>query len=299
MPDFSKGAAWMDGEIRPIAEAKISVLDWGLTHSDVTYDVVPVWQGMFFRLPDYLARFRASIEALRLAIPQTDEEIAEILNAIVAKSGLRDAYVSMTASRGVPLIPGSRDPRECGNHFYAWCVPYVHVVLPEVAERGCHLWISKASRRIPEDSVNPRAKNYHWGDFTAGLLEAKDNGYDNTALLDHQGNVTEGPGFNVFALKGNTVVTSDHGLLRGITRRTMIELCEARGLTVETRPLPLAELMEADEVFLSTSGGGAIPVSKVDDRVFSNGAPGPVAKSLREDYFALLTRGDLSQPVRY
>ena len=299
MPDFSKGAAWMAGEIIPISEAKISVLDWGLTHSDVTYDVVPVWQGMFFRLPDYLARFRASIEALRLAIPQTDEEIAEILNAIVAKSGLRDAYVSMTASRGVPLIPGSRDPRECGNHFYAWCVPYVHVVLPEVAERGCHLWISKASRRIPEDSVNPRAKNYHWGDFTAGLLEAKDNGYDNTALLDHQGNVTEGPGFNVFALKGNTVVTSDHGLLRGITRRTMIELCEARGLTVETRPLPLAELMEADEVFLSTSGGGAIPVSKVDDRVFSNGAPGPVAKSLREDYFALLTRGDLSQPVRY
>ena len=299
MPDFSKGAAWMDGEILPIAEAKISVLDWGLTHSDVTYDVVPVWQGMFFRLPDYLARFRASIEPLRLAIPQTDEEIAEILNAIVAKSGLRDAYVSMTASRGVPLIPGSRDPRECGNHFYAWCVPYVHVVLPEVAERGCHLWISKASRRIPEDSVNPRAKNYHWGDFTAGLLEAKDNGYDNTALLDHQGNVTEGPGFNVFALKGGTVVTSDHGVLHGITRRTMIELCKARGLTVEARPLPLAELMEADEVFLSTSGGGAIPVSKVDDRVFSNGAPGPVAKSLREDYFALLTRGDLSQPVRY
>ena len=299
MQDFTKGAAWIAGEIVPIAGAKISVLDWGLTHSDITYDVVPVWNGAFFRLHDYLARFRQSIDALKLSIPQTSDEIAEILHAITAKSGLREAYVSMSASRGVPMIPGSRDPRDCGNHFYAWVIPYVHVVKPDIADRGCHLWISKSSRRIPEDSVNPRAKNYHWGDFTTGLIEAKENGFDNTALLDHAGNVTEGPGFNIFALKGDTVVTSDHGVLHGITRRTMLELCQARGLKTETRPLPLSELMEADEVFLSSSGGGAIPVTRVDDRVFSNGAPGPVAKSLREDYFALLDRGDMSTPIAY
>jgi branched-chain amino acid aminotransferase len=299
MPDFSDGAAWMGGEILPIAEAKISVLDWGLTHSDITYDVVPVWGGAFFRLPDYLARFRASIDALQLSIPQTDTEIADILNAIVARSGLRRAYVSMVASRGMPMIPGSRDPRDCGNHFYAWCIPYVHVILPEVASRGCHLWISKSSRRIPEDSVSPRAKNYHWGDFTSGLLEAKSNGYDTTGLLDHDGNVTEGPGFNIFAVKGDRVVTSDHGVLHGITRRTMIELCQARGLAVETRPLPLDELMEADEVFLSSSGGGAIPVTRIDERSFGNGAPGPIASQLREDYFAMLQSSEMRQPVTY
>jgi branched-chain amino acid aminotransferase len=299
MPDFSDGAAWMGGEILPIAEAKISVLDWGLTHSDITYDVVPVWGGAFFRLPDYLTRFRASIDALQLSIPQTDTEIADILNAIVARSGLRRAYVSMVASRGMPMIPGSRDPRDCGNHFYAWCIPYVHVILPEVASRGCHLWISKSSRRIPEDSVSPRAKNYHWGDFTSGLLEAKSNGYDTTGLLDHDGNVTEGPGFNIFAVKGDRVVTSDHGVLHGITRRTMIELCQARGLAVETRPLPLDELMEADEVFLSSSGGGAIPVTRIDERSFGNGAPGPIASQLREDYFAMLQSSEMRQPVTY
>ncbi|MDU8926370.1 aminotransferase class IV [Alisedimentitalea sp. MJ-SS2] len=299
MPDFTKGAAWMDGQIIPVADAKISVLDWGLTHSDITYDVVPVWNGSFFRLPDYLARFRQSLAALQLTIPQTPEEITTILHRMVARSGLRQSYVSMVASRGVPMVAGSRDPRDCANHFYAWCVPYVHIAKPELAERGVHLWISKSSRRIPEDSVNPRAKNYHWGDFTTGLLEAKQAGFDNTALLDHDGNVTEGPGFNIFALKGNTIVTSDHGVLHGITRRTMIELCEARGLAVETRPLPLAELMEADEVFMSSSGGGAIPVTRVDDRVFSNDSPGPVARSLRADYFALLERGDLSQPITY
>ncbi|MEZ5714510.1 MAG: aminotransferase class IV [Paracoccaceae bacterium] len=297
--DFSKGAAWMAGDVMPIAEAKISVLDWGLTHSDITYDVVPVWNGAFFRLPDYLERFRASIDALKLFIPQSNDDIAAILHAIVARSGLRQAYCAMVASRGVPLIPGSRDPRDCGNHFFAWVIPYVHVITPDVAERGCRLWISKSSRRIPEDSVNPRAKNYHWGDFTAGLIEAKEAGFDTTALLDHAGNVTEGPGFNVFAVKGDTVVTSDHGVLHGLTRRTVLELCAARGLGCETRPLPLAELMEADEVFLSSSGGGAIPVTQVDDRVFSNGSPGPLARSLRADYFALLEDGALSQPVAY
>lgn len=299
MPDFAHGAAWMDGALLPIAEAKISVLDWGLTHSDITYDVVPVWDGAFFRLPDYLARFRASIDALHLHIPQTDADIAAILHRIVAASGLRAAYVSMVASRGVPGIPGSRDPRDCINHFYAWCVPYVHVILPEVASRGCHLWISKTSRRIPEDSVNPRAKNYHWGDFTSGLIDAKSRGFDTTGLLDHDGNVTEGPGFNIFAVTGDTVVTSDHGVLHGITRRTVIEMCRARGLTVETRPLPLEELMQADEVFLSSSGGGAIPVTRVDERVFSNDAPGPVASALRADYFALLEGSDMLQPIDY
>ncbi|UYV38931.1 aminotransferase class IV [Rhodobacteraceae bacterium D3-12] len=299
MSDYTHGAAQMAGSLMPISEAKLSVLDWGLTHSDITYDVVPVWEGAFFRLPDYLARFRASIDALFLHIPQTDEEIATILHDIVAASGLRSAYVSMVASRGVPGIPGSRDPRDCINHFYAWCVPYVHVILPEVAARGCHLWVSKTSRRKPQDSVNPRAKNYHWGDFTSGLIDAKSRGFDNTALLDHDGNVTEGPGFNIFALKGDRVVTSDHGVLHGITRRTVIELCTARGLTVETRPLPLAELMEADEVFLSSSGGGAIPVTRVDERVFSNDTPGPVATALRADYFALLESSDMRRPITY
>jgi branched-chain amino acid aminotransferase len=288
MQDFSKGAAWMKGVVMPIEQAAIGVLDWGLTHSDICYDVVPVWSGGFFRLPDYLERFRASTGALRLDIPQTDDEIIEILHEIVSRSGLQEAYVSLVASRGSPLIPGSRDPRECGNHFYAWCIPYVHVIKPEIAARGTHLWVSKGSRRIPEDSVNPRAKNYHWGDFTTGLFEAKDNGFDTTILLDHADNVTEGPGFNLFILKGNTVVTPDRGVLHGLTRRTVLELCAARGHTCETRALPLAEVMEADEVFLSTSSGGVVPVARIDARVFSNDAPGATSRALRDAYFALM-----------
>jgi branched-chain amino acid aminotransferase len=297
--DFSKGAAWIRGEVVPIDRASIGVLDWGLTHSDITYDVVPVWNGAFFRLPDYLERFRASVAALRLAIDQDDAAIAGILARIVATSGLRHAYVAMVASRGVPMIPGSRDPRDCANHFYAWCIPYVHVIPPAAAERGASLWVPNDVHRIPEDSVNPRAKNYHWGDFTQGLLDAKVQGFDSTVLTDHAGNITEGPGFNIFAVTGGKVVTPACGVLEGMTRRTVLELAAAEGLATETRALPLAEVLEVDEVFLSTSSGGVVPVIRIGTRVFGNGAPGPVTSRLRTAYFAALDDPALRTEIDY
>ena len=154
-------------------------------------------------------------------------------------------------------------------------------------------------RRIPADSVDPRVKNYHWGDFTSGLFEAKDRGFETTMLLDHAGNVTEGPGFNVFAVFENRLVTPENGVLHGITRRTVLDMAHERGLNVQARALPLEEFWTADEVFLSSSGGGVIPVARVDDRHFSNAAPGPVARMLRRDYFAWMERADLRSPIAY
>ncbi len=144
----------------PIAAARLPINDWGLIHSDTTYDVFPARNGGFFRLDDYIRRFQNSVAALRLDIGMDSPAIAATLTEMLAASGLRNAYVAMVASRGVPLIPGTRDPRKCGNHFYAWCAPYIRVIradLPD-AERG--VWITKSLRRIPETSVDPRVKNY-------------------------------------------------------------------------------------------------------------------------------------------
>ena len=125
--DFSAGAAWMNGKVIPVSEAKISVCDWGLTRSDITYDVVHVCDGAFFRLDDYLDRFEFSMQKLRLDVGMDRRAIRSALIMLVATSGLKSAYVSMVASRGVPIIPGTRDPRTCVNHFYAWAVPFIWV----------------------------------------------------------------------------------------------------------------------------------------------------------------------------
>lgn len=299
MTDWSKGAAWMQGEVIPIGEAKIGVTDWGLTHCDITYDVVPVIDGAFFRLSDYLNRFEASLAASRFRIGMARDQIEAALMAMVARSGLRDAYCAMVAARGTPILPGSRDPRDCANHFYAWVVPYIHVIKPEVLAQGAKVWIAKETRRIPVDSVNPHVKNYHWGDFTAGLFEAKDAGFETVLLCDHEDNVTEGPGFNVFAVRDGTVITPDAGVLQGITRATVLEICAAEGIACDVRAMPLAELMQADEVFLTSSGGGVLPIGQVDGRIYGNGAAGPIGLRLSELYRDWTRRPDLRHEIRY
>ena len=156
---WGDGAAWMNGKIVPISDAKISVLDWGLTHSDITYDVVQVWDGGFFRLDLHLERFMQSLLSSRLSVEQTSDDMRLILHRMVARSGLKRAYVAMVASRGVPLIPGTRDPRQCGNHFFAWCVPFVWVIPQDVAARGAHLLVSETVKRWDATTITGRIEN--------------------------------------------------------------------------------------------------------------------------------------------
>ena len=297
--DLSLGAAWMNGTVIPISQAAIPVNDWGLVHSDITYDVVPVIDGAFFRFDEYLARFLSSMENLHLDPGMRKRDIKAALHQMVSKSRLRDSYVAMVCSRGKPKIAGSRDPRDCDNHFFAWCVPYVHVIKPEVVEQGATAWIAQNAYRIPENSVNPRVKNYHWGDFTQGIFEAKDKNYETVILLDYDGNVTEGPGFNVFAVKDKVLITPDRGVLAGVSRKTVLEMAEHLGINTSIRSLSVEELLEADEVFLSSSGGGVIPIIRVNETIFGNGASGPISVQLNETYWKWTTLEKYRDPIDY
>ena len=297
--DLSLGAAWMKGTVIPISQATIPVNDWGLVHSDITYDVVPVIDGAFFRFDEYLARFLSSMENLHLDPGMSKRDIKAALHQMVSKSRLRDSYVAMVCSRGKPKIAGSRDPRDCDNHFFAWCVPYVHVIKPEVVEQGATAWIAQNAYRIPENSVNPLVKNYHWGDFTQGIFEAKDKNYETVILLDYDGNVTEGPGFNVFAVKDKVLITPDRGVLAGVSRKTVLEMAEHLGINTSVRSLSVEELLEADEVFLSSSGGGVIPIIRVNETIFGNGASGPISVQLNETYWAWTTLEKYRDPIDY
>mgnify|MGYP001320998876 FL=1 len=297
--DLSLGAAWMNGTVIPISQAKIPVNDWGLVHSDITYDVVPVIDGAFFRFDEYLARFLSSMEDLHLDPGISKRGIQAALHQMVSKSSLRDSYVAMVCSRGKPKIAGSRDPRDCENHFFAWCVPYVHIIKPEIVKQGATAWIAQNAYRIPENSVNPIVKNYHWGDFTQGIFEAKEKDYETVILLDYDGNVTEGPGFNVFAVKDKVLITPDKGVLAGVSRKTVLEMAEHLGINTSVRPLTVDELLEADEVFLSSSGGGVIPIIRVNETIFGNGASGPISVQLNETYWTWTTLEKYRDPIDY
>ena len=298
LPDYSQGVAFVRGQYVPIAEAAIPMTDWGFLRSDATYDVVTVWDGAFFRLDAHLERFGASCARFRLEPGLSPAEITAVLEQCVRLSGLRSAYVEMIVTRGQPPW-GSRDPRQAVNRFYAFAVPYVWIANEAQRAQGLSLIVSDV-QRIPASSVDPRAKNYHWNDLTMGLLGALDAGGDTVVLSDGAGNVVEGPGFNIFCVNAQgTLVTPAEGVLEGVTRRTVIEMAASLGLPLQARALPAAELRSACEVFLSTSGGGVLPVTRVDGHSVGDGAVGPVTRQLVQTYWDWHRDPRYSRPIRY
>lgn len=294
---FGDGVAYVAGQYVPIAQASIPITDWGFLRSDATYDVVTVWDGAFFRIDAHLERFLKSCNRWRLNPGLSPAQITRVLSRCVRLSGLRSAYVEMICTRGQPPW-GSRDPRQAVNRFYAFAVPYVWLANEQQRASGLHLMISDV-QRIPARSVDPKAKNYHWNDLTMGLFGALDAGADTVVLVDGAGHVVEGPGFNVFCVKDGAVATPDAGMLEGITRRTVIEMARTLGIALQERPVTEQELRTADEVFLSTSGGGVLPVTRVDGQAIGNGTPGAVTGRLVDTYWAWHADPGYILPVDY
>ncbi|MBN8939890.1 MAG: aminotransferase class IV [Rhizobiales bacterium] len=294
---LSEGVAFIDGHYVPLGEARIPITDRGFVRSDATYDVVHVWKGRFFRLDDYVDRFYASMAGLRMTLPCSREDLIEILHQCVRRSGLQDAYVQMTCTRGVPPR-GSRDPRLCQNRLYVFAQPFVWIANDEQRRDGLSLIIA-TPERIPPESVDPRIKNFHWLDLTMGIFEAYDRDAVVAVLPDRDGNITEGAGFNLFAVKNGRLLTPDRGVFEGMTRRTVIELAAELQLPVEVRPIATSELRDADEIFLTSTAGGIMPVTVLDGRSLGDGRPGPQSRRLHDLYWQRHEEGWLATPVNY
>ncbi len=283
-PEYAAGCAWIDGEYLPIAAARIPITDTGFTRSDCTYDVVSVWQGRFFRLDRHLQRFAASCRAARFRPPLDESGIRDVLHECVRRAALTDAYVEMIVTRGCPP-PGVRDPRQFENRFYAFAIPYVWILAPELHERGIEMVVARETTRIDASAVDPRVKNFHWGDLTRGLFEAYDREASNVVLLNSAGQVTEGPGFNVFAYSDGVLWTPEAGVLEGITRATVIELAERAGIAVRVCMFGPERLHDAAEIFITSTAGGVIAVTQLDHRPVGDGRPGAVTRALGQAYW--------------
>ena len=294
---WTDGAAYIDGAFCPVEQAKISVLDLGVTRSDCTYDVVHVWKGRFFRLDAHLDRFAASLARLRLDTGLDRTALEDVLHGCVRRAGLQDAYVSMTCTRG-RTAPGSRDLRSARNTFYCFAVPFVWIATPDQQATGVSMLISEVPR-IPPESVDPSVKNYHWLDMDMALLDAYDRGAQLVVLRDQKGGITEGPGYNVFAHVDGRWLTPAAGTLKGITRRSVIELIREDGATVDEVPVGVDQLHRADEVLVTSTAGGVMPVTTLDGAPIGAGVPGPRTTDLRDRYWARHADPAWSTPVRY
>ena len=292
------GCAYISGAYLPLREAAIPMLDWGFLRGDCVYDAIPFAQGLLFRLQDHLERFWQSMAKWRLRCPQDREQVRRICHLVVARSGLRDGLLIVILTRGQPPSLKVRNPALFENRFYAFAQ-----VLPPIADQerlrtGLEIIIAKTPR-IPERSVDSTAKNFQWGDFTQARLEAHDLGADNALLLDQDGNLAEGPGFNVFLCKGRRLSTPARNCLKGITRATVLEMAAGQGLGTEERDIPAADLFAADEAFFSSSAGGIFPVVRVNGQPIGSGGTGTITQALLKEYWRRRTDSAWCEAVDY
>ena len=287
----------MDGQYLPMHEAKLSVLDCGFLHSDATYDVVHVWKGAFFRLDDHLSRFFRGMDELHMSIPYDKNQISEILHNCVALSGLENAYVEFICTRGTsPNF--SRDPRDAENRFIAFAIPFGSVATKEQMEHGLHLAVTDVLR-IPPTSVNPTVKNYHWLDMVKGLYAAYERGADTAILIDANGNVSEGPGFNIFAIHDGTLTTPDMSVLLGVTRQSIFDICASFDIDCSAQDVSVNALKTADEVFVTSTAGGVMPVTRIDNQPVGSGKVGALTKRLMQEYWRRHNDDTYRSPIQY
>lgn len=301
-PEYTFGTAYIADHFCPVFEASIPIYDAGLFHADAVYDVVSVSRGMFYRLDQHQARFAKACDTIRVKNPFTREQEADILHEMVARSGLRDAYVWWTVTRGIPPMGRNEmvSPEKFDNRFYGMAIPFVFMFDDEQRARGIDLVVSKEHIRIPVRAVDPRAKNFHWLDMQMALFEAGRRGGEWAVLTDERGYLAEATGANIFAVLHGKVVTPSTGCLEGITRASVFDLCAELGVPYGERIIHAEELKEAEEVFMTTTAGSIMPVRSVDRRTISpNGGAGEISIRLHNLYWEKRWAGWHGTPVRY
>ncbi|WP_421697654.1 aminotransferase class IV [Ancylobacter sp.] len=281
---FAQGVAYVEGEYVPLGQARIPILDQGFLHSDLTYDVPAIWDGRFFRLDDHLDRFERSCERLRLKSPLSRQEIRDHLVGMTAKSGIRDAFVVMIVTRGLRFIR-QYAPEECENVCYLMVMPYLWVMNEETQKTGGSAVIARTVRRVPPGAIDPTVKNLQWGDFTRGLLEARDRGSMYPILTDGDANLTEGSGFNIILIKDGKLFTPKKGVLEGVTRKTVLAAAEKLGYPYTIDDVPVELAYHCDELLFVTTAGGVMPITTLDGKPVGNGEVGPISKALWKAYW--------------
>lgn len=284
------GVVFIDGEFVAPEEARMSIFDYGFTWSDCVYDVTSVWHGWFFKLDEHLDRFERSCAGFRLTNPHSRDEVKGILAECVDRAGLDDAYVKVEVTRGTTPNQ-SRDLRLARNRFTAYAIPYVWLWGEDRCRDGVDLHLCRRFERISSRAVDQRLKNYNRADLVQGRLDAYDAGCDDAVLVAPDGALSEGFGWNILLVRDGVVATPDWNVLEGCTREAVREICHDEGIAFELRRVEPEELLEADEVFATTTAGGVMPVITIDSRHVGDGRAGPITRLLQQHYWGRRAEG--------
>jgi branched-chain amino acid aminotransferase len=277
--------ASVNGVVTPAAEARVSVLDNGFTFGDAVYETLRTYGGLPFHLGRHLDRLRASAAGLRIPLPFPDGELRARVDALLAASGNEESYLRIIVSRGVGDISYAFE-RVQGPTVVMVTKPYQPLPAEAYLE-GVAVIVSSVRRNHPL-ALDPALKCCNLLNNALAMQEARERGALEPIMLNHDGDVAEGAGSNVFLVKDGVLVTPplSAGILAGVTRGVVLERAAAMDVPLREAVVHVPELLAADEVFITSSLKELVPVRTVDGVTIGGGRPGPVTRRLLADFRA-------------
>lgn len=269
--DDRDGWIWFDGEFVPWREAKTHVLTHGLHYGSSVFEGERMYGGEIFKLTAHSERLKCSAELLDFEIPYSVAEIDAACKETCARNGLIDCYIRPVAYLGPEQLSVSARNSKVHLAIAAWEWPSYFD--PEVKKKGIALEWAKWRRPDPATAPSTAKAAGLYMICTMSKTAAEKRGFADALMLDWRGYVAEATGANVFFVRNGALHTPrvDH-ILDGITRQTVIEMAQARGIEVVVRDILPEELGDFSECFLTGSAAEVTPVGQVGDYRFTPGA---------------------------
>ncbi|MFQ5934755.1 MAG: aminotransferase class IV [Dehalococcoidia bacterium] len=283
---------YLNGEIVPDSEAKVSIHDQGFTAGDAVFDNTRTFNGEIFKLKEHLDRLYRSCKYLRLDPGMSKERMAELTQQVVDENWAieqEDFWVIQRVTRGVPSPShSSEDSGKCT--VVIQCEPIPFAARAHYYRDGIPV-ITPSVRRTPPSSMSPRAKIQNYVNMTLATLEVEAQNPDAWAvLLDTDGNLCEGAGSNIFLVKDGAIFTpNERYALQGVSRQTVIELARELDIEMVETDMDLYDAYNADEAFITSTSLCICPVSTINGATIGSGKlPGPVTTRLTGAYSGLV-----------
>ncbi|MHA1539657.1 MAG: branched-chain amino acid aminotransferase [Alphaproteobacteria bacterium] len=281
--DKRDGFIWLNGEFVPWADAKVHVLTHGLHYGSCVFEGTRAYNGKGFKLREHTERLHNSATIMDFEIPYSVEELIDAQNALLAKQGLKNAYLRPLAWRGSEALGVIARENQINVAIAAWEWPSYFPM--EKRLEGLRLVQSKWARPAPNCAPTSAKAAGLYMICTLAKHEATDKGYDDALMLDYRGLVAESTGSNLFFIQDGKIHTPKPDcFLNGLTRQTVIGLAKKRGIEVIERHIKPEELADMEGAFITGTAIEVTPLQSIDDYKFEVGT---IVRQMVEDYTAL------------
>ncbi len=277
---------WMNGEFIPWDEAKIHVLTHSLHYGGASFEGLRAYKTekgtAIFRLKDHTERFFYSSEVLKINIPYSQKEINEAHIELIRKNNLEQGYIRPLSFYGYGKM--GLNPKGAPVDIMIACWPWGAYLPHDMI----NVKISPYIRIHPKSTVTDAKITGHYVNSILSV-QSLDENYQESMLLDYEGNIAEGPGENFFMVKDGVIYTPKLGnILNGITRKTIIELAEYLKIRFEEKVITPKEAFTANEAFYTGTAAEITPIKSIDDNIIGNGKIGPITRRIKDGYMDIV-----------